>query len=71
MTGGDASGQPLNHVCVNLAREDYESIVERLKARAIELKPGPESSFGARGYTPHSYYFSDPDGNIVEIRYYD
>ena len=30
-----------------------------------------KSSFGARGLAPHTFYFGDPDGNVLEARYYE
>ncbi len=70
MTGGKAGGQALNHLCLNLERADYEKMTRRLAEAGIEMTPGPQSSFGAQGYTPHSFYFNDPDNNIIELRYY-
>ena len=29
-----------------------------------------EQSFGARGLATRAFYFRDPDGNVVEARYY-
>jgi catechol 2,3-dioxygenase-like lactoylglutathione lyase family enzyme len=71
MTGGDAGGHVINHVCLNMNASSYEKVKSRLKDKGISVKAGPESSFGAKGYTPHSVYFEDPDGNIIEIRYYE
>jgi hypothetical protein len=48
----------------------YESLTARLIERGIPLTPGPSSSFGAQGVTPHSAYFRDLDGNVLEIRHY-
>ncbi len=70
MTGGQAGGQALNHLCINLERVNYEDIERRLARAGVEMTPGPKSSFGAQGYTPHSFYFNDPDNNIIELRYY-
>lgn len=71
MTGGEAGGQPINHVCLCVDADGYAKLKTRLSDQGVILKPGPESSFGARGFTPHSVYFQDPDGNIIEIRCYD
>lgn len=71
LTGGEAGGQTLNHVCLNMDSDTYEMIKTRLNDKGISLKAGPESSFGARGYTAHSVYFEDPDCNIIEIRCYE
>jgi len=68
--GGRSGGEPVNHVCLSMSASAYDALVTRLAEREIRLTPGPQSSFGARGVTPHSAYFRDPDGNVLEIRHY-
>lgn len=68
--GGESGGEPLNHVCLSMDASAYDSLVTRLGERGIRLTPGPGSSFGAQGVTPHSAYFRDLDGNVLEIRHY-
>ncbi len=72
-TGGgrDIGGAPINHLCLSMSASEYESVSERLEARGIKLKPGGEDVFGAQGQAVRSTYFNDPDGNVLEIRYYD
>lgn len=69
-SSGEAGGEPVNHVCLSMGTAAYESLTARLVERGISLTPGPSSSFGAQGVTPHSAYFRDPDGNVLEIRHY-
>lgn len=70
MTGGEAGGNPINHLCLNLSEEDYQNACHRLEQAGIRVNPGPRSSFGAQGYTPYSVYFNDMDNNIIELRRY-
>ena len=71
-TGGEGvGGFPINHICLSMTHKEYNSIVERLKANGVELTPGGEDVFGAQGQAVRSTYFNDPDGNVLEIRYYD
>lgn len=70
-TGGSTGGgTPINHVCFSMNAEDYSALRSRLIAQEIELTPGDEHSFGAQGLAESSEYFSDPDGNVIEIRHY-
>lgn len=70
-TGGqEGGGAPINHLCLALNASGYEAVRNRLAERGIELTSGGERSFGAQGEASRSEYFSDPDGNVVEIRYY-
>ena len=68
--GGDGSGAPINHVCFSMSAEDYSTLRARLIAQGVELTSGGEHAFGAQGLAESSEYFSDPDGNVIEIRHY-
>ena len=68
--GGDSGGAPVNHICLSMNAEEYFALRARLIAHDIQLTPGDERSFGARGLAERSEYFRDPDGNVIEIRYY-
>ena len=69
--GPEAGGSAINHVCLSMSKEEYAALANRLNERGIELTPGGSASFGAQGVTADSAYFSDPDGNILEIRHYE
>ncbi|UGQ10357.1 VOC family protein [Yinghuangia sp. ASG 101] len=66
-----ASGHRVNHICVALDRTDFEALRARVEAEGGDTSVTLEHSFGARGFAPHTFYFQDPDGNVVEARYYD
>lgn len=70
-TGGDAGGAPINHICLSMNAADYSALAARLLEQGVELTPGGKQSFGAQGLAERSEYFSDPDGNVIEIRHYD
>ena len=59
----------LNHFCLVVGTEDFSSIVDYLSANDVKVHQGPVSRWGAQGRAT-SVYFSDPDGNEVEIRCY-
>ncbi len=71
-TGGvDAGGgAPINHVCLSMSAPAYASLAARLAEHGVELRPGGEQAFGARGHAESSAYFRDPDGNVLEMRHY-
>ena len=69
-TGGQGGGEAINHLCLALDADEYEALRRRLDDRGIALTSGGERSFGARGEARRSEYFSDPDGNVIEIRHY-
>ncbi len=60
----------LNHFCISLNKETWERLVKRLKANEVEIEEGPAPRWGAHG-TGTSIYFRDPDGNLIEARYYE
>ncbi|WP_436789568.1 VOC family protein [Yinghuangia sp. YIM S10712] len=66
-----ASGHRVNHVCVALARSDFDALRGRVEAEGGDTSARLEHSFGAQGFAPHTFYFQDPDGNVIEARYYD
>jgi extradiol dioxygenase family protein len=60
----------LNHFCISLKKEEWDSLKERLEANNVETKEGPVLRWGAQG-TGTSIYFRDPDKNLIEARYYE
>ncbi|MBK7976921.1 MAG: VOC family protein [Deltaproteobacteria bacterium] len=69
--GEPAAGGRLNHVCLAMTRAELEGLRARLAARGVAVTEVPVPSFGARGLSTASFYFQDPDGNVVEVRAYD
>ncbi len=60
----------LNHFCITISKGDWDSLARRLQATNIPIERGPLHLRGARG-TGTSIYFRDPEGNLIEARYYE
>lgn len=60
----------LNHFCIALSQETWEDLWERLKANDVAIEDGPVPRWGAYG-SGTSIYFRDPEGNLIEARYYE
>ena len=60
----------LNHFCISLSKETWENLLERIKTNNVDIEEGPVSRWGAHG-TGTSIYFRDPEGNLIEARYYE
>jgi extradiol dioxygenase family protein len=60
----------MDHICLSLPRERWQEIVDSLPKHGIEIEAGPMTLWGARGEAT-SIYIQDPEGNRVELRYYD
>lgn len=60
----------LNHFCFSLSKDEWESLINRIKDNNIEIEEGPVSRWGAHG-TGTSFYFRDPERNLIEARYYE
>ena len=60
----------LNHFCISLGREAWEGLFGRVKDNHIHIEEGPVPRWGAHG-TGTSIYFRDPEGNLIEARYYE
>ena len=60
----------LNHLCLALSKDMWETLFAKLKTRNINIEEGPVSRWGAHG-TGTSIYFRDPEMNLIEARYYE
>jgi len=63
-------GNNLNHFCIALRKETWNDLCERLKTNNVVIEEGPVPRWGAHG-TGTSIYFRDPEGNLIEARYYE
>ena len=61
------TGENLNHFCLVVEPTDFEAV--KASGR-FEVRSGPGTRWGARGDAT-SLYISDPDGNTIELRYYE
>ena len=66
-----AAGQPMNHLCLAMDEEEMDALATRLASAGVTTHRVGERSFGARGWSTHWFYFQDPDGNVVEARFYE
>jgi len=60
----------LNHFCIALSKGDWEDLLQRLQTNNVNVEDGPVPRWGAHG-TGTSIYFRDPEGNLIEARYYE
>ncbi|WP_030858745.1 VOC family protein [Streptomyces sp. NRRL S-37] len=67
----ESSGHPVNHVCLSLPADAFDTLRDRLEASSVPVSDVSRDSFGARGLAKRSFYFRDPDGNVFEARHYD
>ncbi|CAM5685818.1 VOC family virulence protein OS=Streptomyces alboniger OX=132473 GN=CP975_04545 PE=4 SV=1 [Streptomyces alboniger] len=67
----DSAGHPVNHVCLAMPGDEFETLRARLEERSVPVSEISYDSFGARGMARRSFYFRDPDGNVFEARHYD
>ncbi|MET9389288.1 VOC family protein [Streptomyces sp. NPDC006624] len=66
-----SAGHPVNHVCLSLTRADFDALLSRLADHSVPVSDLSHDAFGARGPATRSFYFRDPDGNVLEARHYD
>jgi catechol 2,3-dioxygenase-like lactoylglutathione lyase family enzyme len=60
------TGENANHICLVVEPTDLDAV--KASGR-FEVVDGPDVRWGARGDAT-SLYIKDPDGNVVELRYY-
>lgn len=65
-----SAGNKVNHVCLAMTKEECAALRTRLEAEGIAIPITMKDSFGARGHAPEAFYFADPDGNVLEARWY-
>ena len=65
-TGVDPAKSPLHHFALSLSLADFEAEKERLRNLGLELDTAEHPSTHWR-----SFYFPDPEGNVVEFVCYD
>lgn len=69
-TSGAESGQgKLNHFCIALDKKRWDDLYKRLQENHISVEEGPVPRWGSHG-TGTSIYFRDPEGTLIEARYY-
>jgi catechol 2,3-dioxygenase-like lactoylglutathione lyase family enzyme len=66
-----SGGHPVNHVCIAMSRSEYDALDRRLQAEGVDTTARMTKTYGAQGWAPQAYYFADPDGNVLEARYYE
>ena len=60
----------LNHFCIALSKQAWQELLGRLQANSVSIEEGPVQRWGAHG-TGTSVYFRDPEGNLIEAKYYE
>ncbi len=60
----------LNLFCLTTDEVRVKSLQKRLENRGFAINEGPVKRWGAHG-SGTSIYFQDPEGNTIEVRYYD
>lgn len=65
--GPAAEGRNVDHLCLRVEPFDERAIVEHLAAHGIAPKGDASTNFGAEG-DGLSLYFTDPDGNTIELK---
>ena len=60
----------LNHFCIVLSKQAWDSLLVRLESNDVNIEEGPAARWGAHG-TGTSIYFRDPEKNLIVARYYE
>ena len=66
-----SAGNKVHHLCFAMSKPEFLTLRKRLSAEGAREPATMQQSFGARGIAPEAIYFTDPDGNVLEARYYD
>ncbi|WP_240809426.1 VOC family protein [Microbispora catharanthi] len=63
---GDRGEPNVDHFCLVVEPLDWQEVID---SGALTVIDGPGPRFGARGVAT-SVYLKDPDGNVIELRWY-
>lgn len=61
------SGRNVDHLCLRIEPFDESDLVKHLASHGLSPQGRAEVNFGAEG-DGASIYFSDPDGNVIELK---
>lgn len=65
--GPGAGARNVDHLCLRIEPFDEARIVAHLHAHGVAPRGPASRNFGAEGEGP-SLYFTDPDGNAIELK---
>ena len=60
-------GRNMDHLCLRIEPFDETTLLAHLIQHGVEVRGPATENFGAEGVGP-SLYFSDPDGNVIELK---
>jgi catechol 2,3-dioxygenase-like lactoylglutathione lyase family enzyme len=60
-------GRNMDHLCLRVEPFDEVAILSFLREKGVPHTPTAQNNFGAEGTGP-SLYFTDPDGNEIELK---
>jgi extradiol dioxygenase family protein len=60
-------GRNQDHLCIKVVPFDEQAIIKHLATLGVRPKSPASINFGAEGDGP-SLYFSDPEGNVIELK---
>jgi glyoxylase I family protein len=66
-----SAGHPVHHLCFAMSSTEFDALRQRLHESGVATGGDLVDSFGAGGLAPRTFYFCDPDGNVLEARHYD
>lgn len=65
-----SAGNQTNHLCLAMDKAEFDELRSNLERASVTILNTFENTFGARGTAHQAIYFPDPDGNVIEARYY-
>lgn len=65
--GPEAEGRNTDHLCLRITPFDEPALVAHLQALGVPVAGPADVNFGAEG-DGLSLYFTDPDGNTIELK---